>query len=92
MQDLSTTGQAQEYLTFLTEKIGMIVLELYLLALQYVGALAGLILLIVFRKRIRLEKREGELPREHFSAMFFQVGGIVMLLILIGITVYSLLL
>lgn len=92
MQDLSATGQAQEYLTFLTENIGMIVLELYLLALQYVGALAGLILLIVFRKRIRLEKREGELPREHFSAMFFQVGGIVMLLILIGITVYSLLL
>ena len=55
------------------------------------AAFAGLVLLLVFRRRIAFNKRQDQLRPRQYGAMFLQPGGIVMLVVLCGLTLLSLL-
>jgi hypothetical protein len=72
------------------ENMPALVLQSYLLVLQYGGALVGLILLLTFRRRITLEQREGQLKRGQYRVMFLQAGGVTMLVVLGALMVVSL--
>jgi hypothetical protein len=84
------TGEMAEYFLFIMENMPALVLQSYLLVLQYGGALVGLIPLLTFRRRITLEQREGQLKRGQYRVMFLQAGGVTMLVVLGALMVVSL--
>ncbi|MBQ7319907.1 MAG: CPBP family intramembrane metalloprotease [Clostridia bacterium] len=90
LEEMSVSGDMREYLKYMLDNMGSLILEIYLLVLQYGGAFAGLVLLLVFRRRIAFNKRQDQLRPHQYGAMFLQPGGIVMLVVLCGLTLLSL--